>query len=44
MSNPLLSLSGVVIHDIKSMVISELENFKDIGITMKKLICSWRFN
>lgn len=37
MSNPLLSLSGVVMHDIKSMVLSELENFKDTGITMKNL-------
>ena len=37
MSNPLLSLSGVVMHDIKSMVIKELENFKATGITMKNL-------
>lgn len=37
MSNPLLSISWVVVHDIKSMVISELENFKATGITMKNL-------
>lgn len=37
MSNPLLSLSGVVMHDIKSMVLSELENFKATSITMKNL-------
>lgn len=37
MSNPLLSLSGVVMHDIKSMILSELENFKVTGITMKNL-------
>ena len=28
---------GVVMHDIKSMVIKELENFKVTGITIKKL-------
>lgn len=37
MSNLLLSFSGVIMHDIKSMVLSELENFKVIGITMKNL-------
>ncbi len=36
-SNQLLSLSVVVTHDIKSMVIKELENFKATGITMKNL-------
>lgn len=41
-SNQLLSLSVVVIYDIKSMVLKELENFKVTGITMKNLsaICS----
>lgn len=37
MSNPLLSLLGVAMHDIKSMVISELKNFKATCITMKNL-------
>lgn len=37
MSNPLLSLSGVVMYDIKSIVIKELENFKVTGIAMKNL-------
>jgi hypothetical protein len=37
MSNPLLSLSGVVMYDIKYMVLSELENFKATCITMKNL-------
>ena len=37
MSNPLLSISGVAMNDIKPMVLSELENFKATGITMKNL-------
>ena len=37
MSNPLLNLLGVVMNDIKSMVLKELENFKVTDITMKNL-------
>lgn len=37
MSNPLLSLSGVAMLDIKPIVISWIENFKVTGITMKNL-------
>lgn len=37
MANPLLILLGVVMHDIKSMILKELENFKVTCITMKNL-------
>lgn len=37
MLNPLLSLSVVVMLDIKPIIISELENFKATCITMKNL-------